>query len=66
MKKKFIATLMVGAMAASLFAGCGVQQTGGSSQASSEKTEDKAEEKTDGTEAASEEVGGSDLSADIT
>ena len=66
MKKKFIATLMVGAMAASLFAGCGVQQTGGSSQASSEKTEDKAEEKTDGTEAASEEAGGSDLSADIT
>lgn len=66
MKKKFIATLMVGAMAASLFAGCGVQQTGGSSQASSGKTEDKAEEKTDGTEAASEEAGGSDLSADIT
>ena len=66
MKKKFIATLMVGAMAASSFAGCGVQQTGGSSQASSEKTEDKAEEKTDGTEAASEEAGGSDLSADIT
>lgn len=66
MKKKFIATLMVGAMAASLFAGCGVQQTGGSSQASSEKTEDKAEEKTDGTEAASEEAGGSDLSVDIT
>ena len=66
MKKKFIATLMVGAMAASLFAGCGVQQPGGSSQASSEKTEDKAEEKTDGTEAASEEAGGSDLSADIT
>ena len=58
MKKKFIATLMVGAMAASLFAGCGVQQTGGSNQASSEKT--------DGTEAASEEAGGSDLSADIT
>lgn len=28
MKKKFIATLMVGAMAASLFAGCGVQQPG--------------------------------------
>lgn len=47
-------------MAASLFAGCGVQQTGGSSQASSEKTE----EKTDGTETASE-AGGSDLSADI-
>lgn len=46
MKKKFIATLMVGAMAASLFAGCGVQQTGGSGQTSSEKTEDKAEEKT--------------------
>lgn len=66
MKKKFIATLMVGAMAASLFAGCGVQQTGGSGQTSSEKTEDKAEEKTDGTEAASEEAGGSDLSADIT
>lgn len=66
MKKKFIAALMVGAMAASLFAGCGVQQTGGSSQASSGKTEDKAEEKTDGTEAASEEAGGSDLSADIT
>ena len=66
MKKKFIATLMVGAMAASLFAGCGVQQTGGSSKASSGKTEDKAEEKTDGTEAASEEAGGSDLSADIT
>ena len=37
-----------------------------SRQASSEKTEDKAEEKTDGTEAASEEAGGSDLSADIT
>ena len=62
MKKKVLATLLVGAMAASLLAGCGTTvETTGSSDTTT------APEKTQTTEAAEAgEAGGSDVSADIT
>ena len=62
MKKKVLATLLVGAMAASLLAGCGttVETTGCSDTTT-------APEKTQTTETAEAgEAGGSDVSADIT
>ena len=70
MKKKVLATLLVGTMAAGLLAGCSttVEQTGGGQTSASEKTE-KADsaEKTEDTQAAETgETGGSDVSADIT
>ena len=62
MKKKVLATLLVGAMAASLLAGCGTTvETTGSSDTTT------APEKTQTTETAEAgEAGGSDVSADIT
>ena len=55
MKKKVLATLLVGTMAAGLLAGCSttVEQTGGGQTSASEKTE-KADsaEKTEDTQAA--------------
>ena len=62
MKKKVLATLLVGTMAASLLAGCGTTvETTGSSDTTT------APEKTQTTETAEAgEAGGSDVSADIT
>ena len=62
MKKKVLATLLVGAMAASLLAGCGTTvETTGSSDTTT------TPEKTQTTETAEAgEAGGSDVSADIT
>ena len=73
MKKRVLATVLAGTMAASLLAGCGakVETTGSKDTGASEKTETTTETaaagETETTEQTTEEAaGGSDISADIT
>lgn len=64
MRKKFLAALLAGTMAAGLLTGCGatIEQTGGAQPSASAESEASAGEE----DAAASETSGSDISADIT